>query len=201
MAVPLAQEIPEIRHLCPNLEQFRVDITLRGRRAAWPYDVLKELATFEKPMVLTLYLHNRSQSTRANMSMLFNAYFRISKFFLNERQRQNIPWQTPFVVNFRDVKPAWDDESIAAPDILDCCFKIEKGRFGTCCKWSYLYPTICIKENLDKMSLEDLRKRSQRRFRNLFRSQSKYKDEIARREEGYGSDITLYDLWTWEQQD
>jgi hypothetical protein len=41
----------------PELEEFQVDLVLLGKWATWPYNVLKELAAFDKPIKLILIFY------------------------------------------------------------------------------------------------------------------------------------------------
>jgi hypothetical protein len=199
--VPLAQEVHAIRIICPNLEEFGMDIALQRDRKSWPYDIFRELAAFEN-ITLIICVHLEYTSTalysRLLLSTFLRAYYRWGDYFRKERKQLQIPWQVPFQACFlfAVLTPPGITELIE-PTNPDFGFQIQEGLFGTRCQytgplWQY------ADEDLDRMSLEELKKKGKKKLLGKFGVNRRgYKREIRRREQhgAYDANITLYDLW------
>jgi hypothetical protein len=199
--VPSAQEVHVIRKICPNLEEFGMDIALQCGRPSLPYDIFRELAAFEKiKLVICVHLEYNPtvQYSRLLLSTFLSAYYRWGDYFRKERKQLQIPWQVPFQAGFLFAvfTPPGVLELIA-PTKPDFGFQIRKGLFGTCCQYSGTFRRQ-KNENLDRMSLEELKEKGKKKLLGKFGvGRQRYKREMRRREQhgAYEANITLYDLW------
>jgi hypothetical protein len=105
--MPITAEIREIRQCCPNLTEVRLNIGLVGKWAEWPYEILTELAGFEKPLQLALFL-TREDSMRGRLAIHWMNYPHAVRYIRNERERQHLPWEKSFSVGFRAIR-SWEE--------------------------------------------------------------------------------------------
>jgi hypothetical protein len=193
---PTAIDIRRIRALYPNLEKISIDVALQGSYAEWPFEVLTELARFEKPIVLMLYLH-RVSTKRARIMNNRMDYLRVDIYMRKERQRLGLPFPAPFEVKFKVVKP-WA-EMVPHFDTADYWVKAYKGLYGaySLCGWTIYYHEP---EPLDRRHVRDLEAKVAKQVtRKLLGWDRKgYEKELQKREtanEGFAETGTLYDLW------
>lgn len=97
---PSLEEVKEIRRLCPKLEEFGIDMNQLGPFATWPRSILDELARFQQPIHLKLYLH-QMETKRARLMKGKLDYYAISCHIRRERQRLGLPIISPFRVTYK----------------------------------------------------------------------------------------------------
>jgi hypothetical protein len=160
------------------------------------FEVLTELARFEKPMVLMLYLH-RASTKRARIMNNRMDYLRVGIYMRKERQCLGLPFTAPFEVKFKVVKP-WA-EMAPHSDTPDYWVESYKGPYGaySLCGWTIYYRKP---EPLDRRHVGDLKTKVAKQVtRKLLGWDRKgYEKELQRREranEGFAETGTLYDLW------
>lgn len=206
-----AQNIQDIRKWCPNIEDLGIDVQLLGPYAKWPHDILNELASFEKPTTLTLYLH-RLDTKRAKLLKGRVDYFIVSRCIRKKRQRLNLPWLDSFEIQFKLVQPYRADWR--PYEMLDYWATNRKSLLGASTTlWfgygrgykdmlglGHLGRWLEKEEGLDEMDLASLReKMASSRLGNSGWDRRGYKKEIRRRERDEAADRveypTLYDAW------
>lgn len=206
-----AQNIQDIRKWCPNIEDLGIDVQLLGPYAKWPNDILNELASFEKPITLTFYLH-RLDTKRAKLSKGRVDYFIVSRRMRKKRQRLDLPWLEPFEIQFKLVQPYRADWRPC--EMLDYWATNSNSRLGASTTlWfgygrgykdmlglGYLVRWLEKEEDLDEMDLASLRESmASSRIGNLGWDRKGYKKEIRRRKRDEAANRveypTLYDAW------
>ncbi|KAH7349139.1 hypothetical protein BKA66DRAFT_476961 [Pyrenochaeta sp. MPI-SDFR-AT-0127] len=194
---PTAEEIRQIRKLCPDIERFRFDVALHGQTAGWPTDVLDEIAQFKKPIELQLYLHFQDKFwTRATIHRV--KCRKIFKLIVEKRRSLGLPCERPFQVGFKVVRLF--EEIRECWNVPDYVFYLNDSGKHKLDRYMYWPP----KESPESMSIEDLRMKRKKEFlsRKLKWDRHGYEREIRRREschnttEGDAMGSTLYDSWT-----
>jgi hypothetical protein len=97
---PIAQEIKEICTLCPQLENFGVDVTQLGSRGKWPMDIIHELSILPKPLVLTIYIHGENAWQARAWDWTVDPW-PIARRIRRIRERSGLPWTGRFAVRFQ----------------------------------------------------------------------------------------------------
>ena len=180
---PSAQDICDIRRLCPRLTNLGLDIALSGIWAKWPMKVLTELARFEQPLKLRLYTHHR----RAGWVINRAAVIGVMNIICRERKRLSLPYYWPFHICFKDVRP-WD-EMQHHYQIPDYTLHIDGvSKKGFCKRRDKAH------EVLDRLNFDELKqKRSKQIARKIGIDSKGYSAEIKRRLRDPTKDTTLYD--------
>jgi len=200
---PTAQEIQEIRRLCPHLEVFGLDVAQRGPCAWWPWDIIRELCRFEKPINLNIIIH-RHNTKRAKLARSILDYSHVALYMCHWRKRHGLPWTEPFEVNFtvvcrwEEMRENWEcpDRCYVNFDTVLGVITVAFGRpldFG---KYAFWRGTM---EDLDEMDLETLKeKKAKQLFGKIGWDCKGYGKEIRRREkrDAEVANGTLYDAWT-----
>ncbi|OAL51965.1 hypothetical protein IQ07DRAFT_479634, partial [Pyrenochaeta sp. DS3sAY3a] len=188
------EDIRKIRKLCPNLQKFNLDISLEGRHATWPMDVVEELAHFPEAIEINIYMHLLNDRTALATIHRFTCR-KIFRFIVQKRQSLGLPCQPPFIVGFKLVKLF---ENIHDHwNVNDYDFWLQKNNRLAMFRYRHREPRV----DLDEMSIDDLQqRRKQGLLRKLGWDRKGYEREMHRRQQGSGegspsSSGTLYDLW------
>lgn len=176
---PMAQDVREIQRLCPEIPALSMDLVLKNRSADWPYDILIEIARFERLENLVVYLHIKdSKIARASVNLFtcFGAFRKIH----HERRRMKFSPQQPFKVGCKIVAP-WKK--------MESNWNIPDYRFTS--QWQGDVEQIIVdgwmyREKgsvwLDKLSTEELVEKRGKQFSRWFGfDRHGYKKEIQKR--------------------
>ncbi|KAH7091214.1 hypothetical protein FB567DRAFT_625788 [Paraphoma chrysanthemicola] len=196
-----AQDIRDIRGLCPDLATILIDIGLQGPYADWPLDVLLELICFEKMSWLFLYLH-RMDTNRAKIMTNLLDKARVARHMSRERQRLGLPWCGQFTVSFKTVSP-WEvmQERANFPDESVDFSESPIGMYHNLIHSAEGRHSPALQ--LDRMTVQELESKKAKQVTGKFGWDRKgYGKEMKKRFEIEGmvseatGAATLYDLWT-----
>ncbi|KAF1834300.1 hypothetical protein BDW02DRAFT_598307 [Decorospora gaudefroyi] len=190
LATPTVSEIQQIRRYCPGLTKLRLNVRLIGNVAKWPHHILRELAAFQQPIELGLFLHQ--VEPRGATITNDRGSFSLALWYVNrERKRLHLSCKEPFSVGFRIVRPwkkmqpYWDSYSHAGASARLQKFEMDAPR-----------------ERLTDMSLERLKEKKQKQFSmKIGWDRRGYGKEIRLREQTNSEDtdgdaeVVLYDVW------
>jgi hypothetical protein len=197
--VPTATDIAALRARLPELIHLAIDVDLQGPYAEWPHIILAELASFRKVQSLFLFLHREHKRRTAIMNNPMD-YLYVGCRIRKERKRLGKPQCVPFEVKFKVVVPWLNIKEHY--NLPDCWVLSKEGPFGPY-STSYWQKFVETEQMLDKMTMEELKKKKGRQFAGKLGWDRKgYGKEIERRGRNKSTTAsangcpTLYDAWT-----
>jgi hypothetical protein len=195
---PTVEDVRKIRKLQPHLTKLCIDISLPGIVAKWPRDVLSELALFEEPIHLVLFLH--AHDIAICRTFLHGPAFRNMYGEMVEiRKLKRLPCQLPFKVSFKVVR-SWPrvKDHYLTPDVsiwsgLDGRIRSQKRD-----------ALFLARKPVERMTEEELvaARAAQHLSRRVGWDRKGYEKELLLRERNAGPngfldlDLTLWDAWT-----
>lgn len=175
--LPMPQHIRDIRQTCPDLEHLAIEM---GLTEECPTDLIKELARFEKPIKLNLFV---CRPAYRYVKARWRDYWRIARQIYHERTRLGLVSGRPFAVKFTTVDQIgyMPIDKVDSPEIY---FENLKTRFGEITVPRFVGDTRLVSHMLDTMTDEDL---EEVQFKTVFGypiwKRSRFAKEIKRREE------------------